>query len=388
MLGHADRRTTSTCLHMDVDTLARRALDPEAVAQVVGLGEVAAACVAGRRAVGHEMGEAEGAMGRIAAPRPDMGRGADELSRELVEARAARRPGETETTRFHRMGCVRGLGGHVARMGLGAYVLPGRQGHADRESYGPYIFTDAGPGALFAAADKLAGEDPACRRAQMSLVPGLPCSSGLRSGGACGLRREDVGLDAGVLSVRHAKDDRDRTVPTRPALTGRMRSLSQAAQSGHPRYPSHGLLWSLPEGRAPGTRSARGFFRDALWGAGISHGGRGKGPRVHDLRLAFACHRLRGWVDAGDDVSAPVPYLATYMGHADTRRAEYYLRLTAEQFPGMVARAGRECGWAVPSWAPATSRSASAHVSDSISPDGATPARTPSHRTATCSSCP
>lgn len=125
MLGHADRRTTSTCLHMDVDTLAKCALDPEAVAQVAGLGEVAAACVAGRRAVGHEMGKAEGAMGRIAALHSDMGRGADELSRELVEAWIARRPGETETTRFHRMGCVRGLGEHVARMGLGAYVLPG-----------------------------------------------------------------------------------------------------------------------------------------------------------------------------------------------------------------------------------------------------------------------
>lgn len=387
MLGHADRRTTSTCLRMDVDTPAKCALDPEAVAQVAGLGEITAAHVAERRAVGHEMEKAEGAMGRIAAPRPDMGRGADELSRELVEAWAARRPGETETTRFHRMGCVRGLGGHVARMGLGAYVLPGRQGHADRESYGPYIFTDAGPGALFAAADKLAGEDPACRRAQMSLVLRLLYSSGLRSGGACGLRREDAGLDAGVLSVRHAKNDRDRTVPMHPALTERMRAFSQAAQSGHPRYPSHGLLWSLPEGRAPGTRSVRGFFRDALWGAGISHGGRGKGPRVHDLRLAFACHGSRGWVDAGDD-GAPVPCLATYMGHADTRRAGCCLRLTARQFPGMVARVGRECGWAVPSWAPATSRSASAHVSDSISPDSATPAQTPSHRTATCSSCP
>ena len=316
---------------------------------MVGFGEITAAYIAEKRAVGYKMGEAEGAMGRIAALHSDMGRGADELSRELVEAWIAKKPGETETTRFHRMGCVRGLGEYMARMGFNAYVLPGRQGHADRESYGPYIFTDAELGALFAAADKLAGEDPACQRAQMSLVLRLLYSSGLRSGEACGLRKEDVDLDAGVLSVRHAKNDKDRTVPMHPALTERMRAFSQAAQSGHPRYPSHGLLWSLPEGRAPGTRSVYGFFRDALWGAGISHGGRGKGPRVHDLRFTFACHRLRGWVDAGDDVSAPVPYLATYMGHADTRCTEYYLRLTAEQFPGMVAQVERECGWVIPS---------------------------------------
>lgn len=32
ILGHADKRTTGTCLRMDVDTLAKCALDPEAVA--------------------------------------------------------------------------------------------------------------------------------------------------------------------------------------------------------------------------------------------------------------------------------------------------------------------------------------------------------------------
>lgn len=31
-------------------------------------------------------------------------------------------------------------------------------------------------------------------------------------------------------------------------------------------------------------------FRRFLWKAGISHGGRGKGPRVHDFRHAYACH--------------------------------------------------------------------------------------------------
>lgn len=97
------------------------------------------------------------------------------------------------------------------------------------------------------------------------------------------------------------------------------------------------------------TSSVYGFFRQALWNAGISHGGRGKGPRVHDLRFTFACHRLRAWVREGADVNALMPVLATYMGHADTRCTEYYLRLTAELHLGMVAQVERECGWVVPS---------------------------------------
>ena len=183
----------------------------------------------------------------------------------------------------------------------------------------------------------------------MALILRLLYSSGLRSGEACGLRKEDVDLGAGVLTVRHAKNDKDRTVPMHPAMTERMRVFSHAAQLGHPQYADHRLFWSLPEGRPIGTRSVYGFFRDALWKAGISHGGRGKGPRVHDLRFTFACHRLRRWVESGDDVNALMPYLATYMGHSDTRCTEYYLRLTAEQFPGMIAQVERECGWVVPS---------------------------------------
>jgi len=311
--------------------------------------DITAAYIAEKRAVGFKMEKAEKAMRRIAALHAEMGCASDGLPRELVEAWVAKKPGETEATRFGRMGYIRGLGEYMARMGYDAYVLPGRQGYREREAYTPYIFTDAELGALFAAADRLAGDEPACQRAQMALILRLLYSSGLRSGEACGLRKEDVDLGAGVLTVRHAKNDKDRTVPMHPAMTERMRVFSHAAQLGHPQYADHRLFWSLPEGRPIGTRSVYGFFRDALWKAGISHGGRGKGPRVHDLRFTFACHRLRRWVESGDDVNALMPYLATYMGHSDTRCTEYYLRLTAEQFPGMIAQVERECGWVVPS---------------------------------------
>ena len=43
-----------------------------------------------------------------------------------------------------------------------------------------------------------------------------------------------------------------------------------------------------------------------------------------------------------------MPVLAAHVGHADIRCTEYYLRPAAGTCPGMVARAGRECGWVVP----------------------------------------
>ena len=310
---------------------------------------ITASYMAEKRAVGFRLEKGDAAMRRIAALHSELGCRQDELPRELVEAWTARRPGEAEATRLRRMGQIRGLGEYMARMGYDAWVMPGRQGCADRGSYDPYIFTDGELASLFEEADKLSGSDPACRRAQMALIIRLLYSSGLRSGEACALGKADVDLDVGVLTVRHAKNDRGRFVPIHRSLASRMRTFSNAASTGHPQYGTHGLFWSLPEGRAMSTSSVYGFFRQALWDAGISHGGRGKGPRVHDLRFTFACHRLRAWVREGADVNALMPVLATYMGHADTRCTEYYLRLTAELYPGMVAQVERECGWVVPS---------------------------------------
>ena len=51
----------------------------------------------------------------------------------------------------------------------------------------------------------------------------------------------------------------------------------------------------------------------------------------------------------GAGADAMMPPLAAHVGHADIRRAEYYLRPAAGTCPGMVAQVERECGWVVPS---------------------------------------
>lgn len=311
--------------------------------------EITEAYVAERRASGLKFEKEERVMGSIVALHGEMGCAPGELPRELVEAWCEPRPGESEANRLQRAGHVRRLAEWMVRMGHDAYVAPRGRGPVRRGSYEPHIFTDKELSALFAATDRLAGDNPCCQRAQASLVLRLLYATGMRSGEACGLGKADVDLAAGVLTVRHAKNGRDRLVPLHPNAAARLRGFEGSASLAHPQYGTHDRFWSLPEGRPLTTGYVYGFFRKALWEAGISHGGRGKGPRVHDLRFTFACHRLRGWVADGEDVNALMPVLAAYMGHADTRCTEYYLRLTAELYPGMVEQVERECGWVVPS---------------------------------------
>ena len=70
-----------------------------------------------------------------------------------------------------------------------------------------------------------------------------------------------------------------------------------------------------------------------LYRAGIAHGGKGYGPRVHDYRHTFAVHSLQKSIGKGQDIMTMLPILATYLGHKDLRGTQYYLRLTTDLYP-------------------------------------------------------
>lgn len=78
------------------------------------------------------------------------------------------------------------------------------------------------------------------------------------------------------------------------------------------------------------------WFRLALWKADIPHKGRGKGPRLHDLRHTFAVHSLQAAVASETDPNAFLPLLSTYLGHKTLSATERYLRLTAKAFPTVI----------------------------------------------------
>jgi integrase/recombinase XerD len=47
-----------------------------------------------------------------------------------------------------------------------------------------------------------------------------------------------------------------------------------------------------------------------------------------------------------------LPYLSAYMGHADLRGTQYYLRLTADAYPALTAMIQARFGYVIPNAAP------------------------------------
>ena len=116
----------------------------------------------------------------------------------------------------------------------------------------------------------------------------------------------------------------------------------------HATSSSDAVFLPSPAGGRYSERTIYEYFRRFLLEAGISHGGRGKGPRVHDLRHTFAVHCLKRWVRAGVHTAVTLPYLSAYLGHAGLKNSQRYLRLTADLHPDISSRMDELYGALIP----------------------------------------
>ncbi len=62
------------------------------------------------------------------------------------------------------------------------------------------------------------------------------------------------------------------------------------------------------------------------------------------MRHTFAVRRVLAWYREGADVTAKLPLLATYMGHASVLSTHVYLTATADLMREASGRFERACG--------------------------------------------
>jgi integrase len=303
--------------------------------------------VAEKRALGYKYVCEERALARFDAFCASEFSGLDTVTRASVQAWIAstRRRAVKPATVNNLIAPVRELARWLHRRGVDAYVLPTgvleKPGH-----YVPHIYTDQQLAALFAQTDhcRYCPEVP-FRHLVMPVLFRTIYACGLRCSEARLLRVEDVDIDAGVLQIRDAKGGKDRQLPVSEQLRERLAGY-HAKLAGQP-----GWEWFFPGATLsmPLTlNNVNRNFRRFLWQARIPHGGRGHGPRVHDLRHTMAVNNLRSWFEQGENVDALLPVLQTYLGHSSIGDTAYYLHLTAASYSDITARVQQTLGDIVP----------------------------------------
>ena len=173
---------------------------------------------------------------------------------------------------------------------------------------------------------------------------------GFRLSEILNLQVGDVDLVQGVITVREAKFDKERLVPPSLDMIERLRIYEkQIGEASLEKRTDDAFFF--PSSCKDSGWSPSGIysiFRKLLYQCNIAHLGRGKGPRVHDLRHTFAVHRLIQWYKEGTDLNTKLPLLVAYLGHQDFTGTQKYLHLTAELFPDLIQRMNKKFGYVIP----------------------------------------
>jgi integrase/recombinase XerD len=161
---------------------------------------------------------------------------------------------------------------------------------------------------------------------------------------ACGLRvsegvrvtTADYSAEQCSLFIQPSKFHKDRLIPIGDRVASNLQSLLELRQRLFGIPPAGPFFLVLPERRAYNPRTASQYFRKTMQRLGIyrpqvtyrncTHGT----PHLHELRRAFAVHRLMRWYHEQADVDAKLPLLATYMGHGRFEYTKTYLTLTQQ----------------------------------------------------------
>ncbi len=154
---------------------------------------------------------------------------------------------------------------------------------------------------------------------------GLRPSEGLR------LRCCDVDLDDRVLAIWDTKFFKSRFVPVGTALAAALGTYRSARKHLPMPAEDHSAFFASRTGSAISLSRLEKVFARLREHAGVQRppGARWQ-PRLHDLRHAFAVHRLVAWYHEGADVQACLPLLSTYLGHVNLTGTQAYLTMTPE----------------------------------------------------------
>lgn len=270
------------------------------------------------------------------------------ITPELMENWFLTKSGDKPATRSHRISVLWCFARHFSTSGGNVTWQP-TPGYAGRKrSYVPYIFTKNEIGNILTAADSM--PEPYGKSRFHVVFPAVIrvlYGCGLRISEALALRVKDVDLENGFIFVHAGKFGKDRKIPVSDSLLHYLREY-RCKNDDLIGIDADGWFFPNAKGECYSQRTVYDKFRQILWSAGISHQGKGKGPRVHDLRHTFAVHSLQQNVEQGKDIYTSLTGLMVYLGHGKITSTEYYLRLTAEIYPDFLERADKVCSGIIP----------------------------------------
>ncbi|MBS3902281.1 MAG: tyrosine-type recombinase/integrase [Dethiobacter sp.] len=193
----------------------------------------------------------------------------------------------------------------------------------------PHIFTDQEMTAIWKTVDRIqpVNQYPNLHRC-IPVLFRLLFSSGLRISEALGITADDIDFDNNVITIRHAKLDKDRWIPMSDSIASVMKKYIEGRSD---RIARDAPIFYYHPKQVLTSSTVYGRFRLTLEKSGIPYEGSLRGPRLHDFRHTFAVRTMNRLSDNGNDLYVFLPVLSAYLGHASLKSTERYIRLTEDR---------------------------------------------------------
>lgn len=295
-----------------------------------------------KRLQGYKYKANEESLGRFIKFVEGFGLTENRLSKELILEYASKRSNETPKNNANRVSDLKQFAMYLNEHGYEAFI-PTAIKHSS--SFVPYIFTHDEILRIFQTVDRLKPNSKYNSAVVYPVLFRMLYGCGLRISEALDLKVGDVDLAMGILTIKKAKNDKDRLIPMSESLNSVCKRFHKKI---HKNSSENDYFFKNRNGNRRSRDTVYGRFREILWSSGIPYGGRGKGPRLHDVRHVFCCHSLKEISDKGVDLYCALPVLSTYLGHSTIRATEKYLRLTKELYPDIVKRSSNITSYVYP----------------------------------------
>lgn len=277
-----------------------------------------------RRGLGHKFQHQERRLKEFVAFMED--RGASIITRSLALEWATLPSGRHSSWKL-RLTDVRGFARHLACIEErtevpAAGILPPL-----RRSK-PYLYNDDEVEKLLTAALTLRPVG-GLRRWTYNCLFGLLTVTGLRISETLRLRRDDVDLEQGILTIRGTKFGKSRLVPLHPTTCNVLLNYA-ARRDENPARRTGSYFFAGERGGPLIMQNVQVVFWQLSRQIGLRCPTDHTGPRLHDFRHRFAVETLLRAYRSGGNVELCLPLVSTWLGHSCVRDTYWYLSACPE----------------------------------------------------------
>lgn len=269
-----------------------------------------------------------------------------EFTKEYVLSHIQRKPNQSVNTQLRDISAIKCFLGFVTRKGYKTYHIPPKSLPREQRNFKAYIFSKEEIERILKVTDTIPYNSQCPNRHfQLPVMFRILFNCGLRISELLKLKVSDVDMENNVFSILDTKFNKNRLVP----FSDEMADVLKKYFINVPPLSDNSWLFCSPkENERYSLSGFHSHFQMILRLAGISRGGKGIGPRPHDIRHTFAVHCLNNWVESGVDIMAALPVLSRYMGHSGLKGTQKYLQLTASMFPHIIESLEYQFGELIP----------------------------------------